>query len=99
WRALLEDELLGSGRVVLGQPADPLEQLGAPSVVEVLRRQLLERTGQSVEHVVGQAPLLVLGQPRVDPDLGGLHQGLHYSMSLAIRKPEKICRRCGRSQL
>ncbi len=48
-----EDRALGPRRVVLRQLADPLEQLGPARVVEVLRRQLLERPGQPVEHVLG----------------------------------------------
>ena len=39
----LEDRALGARRVVLGQLADAVEQLGSARVVEVLGRQLLER--------------------------------------------------------
>src|SRR5205085_666606 len=85
--ALLQYRLLGSGRVVLRQLADPLEQLRAARVVEMFRRQLLERPGEPVEHVVGQRALLGLGQPGVDPDLLALDQRAHYR-SLAIRRPE-----------
>ncbi len=56
--ALLEDRPLGAGRVVLGQLADAVEQLRPARVVEVLRRQLLERPREAVEHVLGQRPLL-----------------------------------------
>ena len=94
----VQDGLLGAGRVVLGQLADALEQLRASGVVEVLGRELLERPREPVEHVVGQHPLLGLGQPGVDPDLVGEEQRSHQS-SLAMRKPEKICRRSGKSQL
>ena len=56
--ARLEDRALGARRVVLGQLADPVEQLGAAGVVEVLGRQLLERPGEPVEHVVGERALV-----------------------------------------
>jgi hypothetical protein len=49
-----QDRALGPGRVVLREVADAVEQLRAAGVVEVLGRQLLERTGQAVEDVVGQ---------------------------------------------
>jgi hypothetical protein len=51
---LFEDRPLRAGRIVLGQLADPLEQLRAARVVEVLGRQLLERPSQSVEDVLGE---------------------------------------------
>ena len=56
--ARLEDRALGARRVVLGQLADAVEQLGAARVVEVLGRQLLERPREPVEHVVGERALV-----------------------------------------
>ena len=52
--APLEDRALGARLVVLGELADPVEQLGAARVVEVLRRQLLERSREAVEDVLGK---------------------------------------------
>ena len=49
-----EDRRLGTGLVVLRQPGDVLEQLAAPGVVEVLRRQRLGRRGQSSADVGAQ---------------------------------------------
>ena len=98
-RVGLEDRPLGARRVVLGELADLVEQLRAARVVEVLRRQLLERLGQPVEHVVGERALVALGEPRVDPDLAVDAGGLHAHASQARRTPEKIWRRWGRSQL
>jgi hypothetical protein len=46
--------------VVLGLLGDPLEQLGPARVVEMLGGQLLERLGESVQHVVGQRAFVVL---------------------------------------
>jgi hypothetical protein len=89
-RASTQDRRLGAGGVVLGELADELEQLGAAGVVEVLGRDLLERLGQAVEHVVGQTALGAL------PDV---HVDHRIHASLAIRSPEKIWRRCGKSQL
>jgi len=69
----------------------------------VLGRDLLERPGEPVEHVVGQAPLraVSVSDVYVDPDrrmtVGQLGQGVHAS--LAIRIPAKIWRRWGWSQL
>jgi hypothetical protein len=89
-RASAQDRRLGAGRVVLGELADALEQLGAAGVVEVLGRDLLERLGEAVEHVIGQAALGALPDVHVDD---------RAHPSLAIRSPEKIWRRCGKSQL
>ena len=61
-RSALEDRPLGARRVVLGQLADLVEQLGAARVVEVLGRQLLERPGEAVEDVVGERPLVARGR-------------------------------------
>ena len=60
-----EDRALGARRVVLGQLADPVEQLRADRVVEVLGRQLLERARQPVEDVVGERALVARRQVRV----------------------------------
>jgi hypothetical protein len=51
---IVQDRELGPSRVVLGQLGDPLEQLGAARVVQVLGRQFLERTRETVEDVLGQ---------------------------------------------
>src|SRR5207248_890339 len=58
--------------------ADLLEQLGPTRVVEVLRRDLLERPGQTVEHVVAQGSFAVRWQPAVDRDSHAQHR-LHAS--------------------
>ena len=99
--ALLEDRALGARRVVLGQLADAVEELGAARVVEVLGRQLLERPGQAVEHVVGQRALVLGADEGLHDDrVGGQQRGhLLSSGSVARRTPAKICRRWGRSQL
>ena len=100
---VLEDRHLRPGRVVLGQVADPLEQRRAARVVEVLGRDLLERPGEAVEHVVGEPPLGPVGIADVHVDanrrvlLGQRRQRVHAS--LAILMPAKICRRWGWSQL
>src|SRR5262249_46538872 len=71
----LEDRTLGARRVVLGQPRDLVEQVGAAVVVEVLRRELLGRGGEAGAHIGRERALRVvwvdvpLGPPRV---LGGL---------------------------
>ena len=67
-RGLLEDRALGARGVVLGQLADPVEQLGAARVVEVLGRQFLERPREAVEHVLGERAFLAAVEVRVDPD-------------------------------
>jgi hypothetical protein len=69
----LEDRALGAGGVVLGLPADLVEEPRALGVVEVLRRELLERAGQPVERVVGQRPLLSRTEMDVDPDRARVH--------------------------
>ena len=56
-RPLSEDRALGARLVVLGELADALEQLRAARVVEVLRRQLLERAREPVEDVLGERAL------------------------------------------
>ena len=104
--ALLQDRPLAARRVVLGQVADLVEQLGADRVVEVLGRQLLERARQAVEDVVGQRAVVTAAEERLDDDalLGGAGRGdrVHQvgsPRSRASRTPAKICRRSGRSQL
>ena len=99
--ALLEDRALGARRVVLGQLADAVEELGAAGVVEVLGRQLLERPREAVEDVVGQRALVAGADEGLDDDRVGGQQGRHQlsSGSVARRRPAKICRRSGRSQL
>ncbi len=69
----VEDPALGAGRVVLGQLADSVEQLGAAGVVEVLGGQFLEGPGQPVEHVLGERALL--GTAEVGVDLDGVVGG------------------------
>ena len=98
--ARLEDRALGPRRVVLGQLADAVEELRAAGVVEVLGRELLERPGQAVEHVLGQGALGAVGEDAVDLDErpGDAGDRFHHA-SLTSRRPEKICRRWGRSQL
>ena len=102
-RARDEDRALGARRVVLGQLADAVEQLGAARVVEVLRRQLLERPREAVEHVVGERALVARPQVGVDRRTArGELDGRACSrllLSRASRTPQKIWRRCGRSQL
>ena len=75
-RGLLEDRALGARRVVLGQLADPVEQLGAARVVEVLGRQFLERAREAVEHVLGERAFLAAVEMRVDPDRRSSSAGL-----------------------
>src|ERR1700733_3554646 len=88
-RAPAEDLPLGPGRVVLDQLGDLLEQLRAALVVEVLRRQLL-RVGAEAGANVLRHRLRGVG---IEMDVDRDHA------SLAQRRPEKIWRRCGRSQL
>ena len=94
-RALGEDRALGAGRVVLGQLGDPLKELGAALVVEVLRRQLL-RLGREADADVARHRRAAVGvEVDLDRDLG---LGRRHA-SLAQRMPAKIWRRWGRSQL
>jgi hypothetical protein len=67
---VLENRALGARRVVLGQLADAVEQLGAARVVEVLRRQFLERPREAVEHVVRERAFIRPCEVRVDADCG-----------------------------
>ena len=85
----LEDLPLGPGRVVLGQLGDLLEELRAALVVEVFRRQLL-RVGAEAGADVARHRRRGVG---VEVDVDRDHA------SLAQRRPEKIWRRWGRSQL
>src|SRR5271154_3170035 len=99
----LQDRALGARGGVLGKLADAVEQLCAAGVVEMLGRQLLERTGEPVESVVRQRAFVRAVEVRVDAD-GSLEDGLAWSAwlhqrSLARRAPAKICLRWGRSQL
>ena len=98
-RAPGEDLALGAGRVVLGQLGDLLEELGAALVVEVLGRQLLRLGGQAEADVARHREAAVGAQAHLDLDRLGGGAGVHRPASLAQRKPEKIWRRCGRSQL
>ena len=95
--SMLQNLAFGPRGVVLGLLADPLEQLGAPGVVEMLRRELLERAREPVEDVVGEASLVGGRDARADADAVRVENLLHAS--LAIRNPAKIWLRCGRSQL
>ena len=88
-RALAEDLPLGPGRVVLRQLGDLLEQLRAALVVEVFRRQLLRVGAEAGADVARHRRRRVGVEVDVDRD----------HASLAQRRPEKIWRRCGRSQL
>ena len=98
-RAGVEDLALAAGRVVLGQLGDPLEQLGAALVVEVLRRQLLERAGEALADDLGH-PGERAALRQVDLDLDrAARAAASSSASLAQRKPAKIWRRSARSQL
>jgi hypothetical protein len=91
---LFEDRPLGARRVVLGQLADPVEQLGAAGVIEVLWRQLLEGACEAVEHVLGERAFMRAVQVRVDSDrrLGDrlAWWGWLHHASLARRTPAKI---------
>ena len=78
-RVALEDRTLGAGRVVLGQLADPVEQLGAAGVVEVLGRQFLERTRETVEHIVGERSVALAVEMGVDADRR-LDSGLRWGV-------------------
>ena len=96
--AFAQDLELGAGRVVLGELGDLLEQLRAAGIVEVLGRQFLERAREPGEDVAAERALLVLGQPGIDPDPFAVEDRPQLR-SLAILIPEKIWRRCGKSQL
>jgi hypothetical protein len=87
-RHALEDRQLGPRRVILGQLADLLKQLRPPRVVEVLRRRLLERAREAVEHVVGERALVGLGEPGFELDRGRVEDRRHASV--AILNPAKI---------
>ena len=68
-RSRVEDLALAAGRVVLGLFGDPLEQLRAALVVEVLRRQLLERAREALAHDLGHAgERAAVGQVDLDLD-------------------------------
>ena len=92
-----EDRALGAGGVVLRELTDALEELAPNPVVEMLGGQLLERTGEPVEHVVGEGPLVVGSEQRLhhEPLLGDRESRRHQpcSASSASRSPAKICRR------
>ena len=96
-RTRREDRALRPRRVVLGQLADAIEEFGAAGVVEVLGRQLLERLGEPVEHVVGERALVLRADVGLDDDRVGDEQGRHQlswrSVSAARRTPAKIWRR------
>src|SRR5262249_19105063 len=97
----LEDLALAARGVVLVELGDPLEELRAALVVEVARRELLERTGEARPDVRGHAgggP--ARGQVHVDgPPIGRRGVDDLHTSSFAHRMPAKICRRIGRSQL
>ena len=97
-RAILENS---SAEIVdaAGNPATLIE-LGSALVVEVARRELLEWLGEPDANVGRHAgERSARWQVDVDRDVGrGLGRGSHHP-SLTQRRPEKICRRCGRSQL
>src|SRR3954452_8042563 len=68
----LEDRPLGARGVVLGELGDPVEQLAPARVVEVLGLDLLERTRQPVEDVVGERALVAGPEVGADDDgVGG----------------------------
>ena len=111
--ALGEDLALGERRVVLGELGDLLKELGAALIVEILRRQLLGLGREAGADVALHRLAAVGGEVDFDLDLlcGGLGiqfgslkpfvvcGGADQSRSRAQRKPAKIWRRCGRSQL
>ena len=55
-RELLEQRRLGARQVVLGQPGDVLEELGADGVVEIFRGEALGARGEPVTHVLLESP-------------------------------------------
>src|SRR5687767_10053798 len=93
-----EDDPLAAREVVLGQPRDLLEEHGAALVVEPLRRQLLRRRREAPDDVFTQGLEAVLGR-EIDVDLQRRRDGAVAHALTAQRKPAKICRRMGRSQL
>ena len=97
-RVLGEDDALAPGEVVLGQLRDLLEEHRAALVVEPLRRQLLRRRREALADVFAQRVQAVLGS-EVDVDLQRRGGRAVAQASLAQRKPAKICRRIGKSQL
>ena len=86
-RPRVEDLALAAGRVVLGLLGDPLEQLRTALVVELLRRQLLERARQALADNLGDpGEGAALGQFDGDLDCRfGVHQP-----SSAQRIPAKM---------
>ena len=90
----VEDRALGPGRVVLLQPGDLVEELAAPGVVEVLRRQGLRLRGQPGTHVVGH----LRGQrARVEVDLRvqdghQLSRGVTVTWAVSLRLTSSRCR-------
>src|SRR5204863_1461073 len=92
----VEDRALAAGGVVLRQPRDAVEQIGAAFVVEVLRRELAlaRRASEPLAHVACER--VRARYVRLDRDVA-LGEWRHASRTQ--RKPEKICRRSGKSQL
>ena len=97
---VLQDRPLATGRVVLGQRRDLLEELRSPLVVEVARRELLEGLREARAHVGGHAGERPPGwQADVDRDVwgGGALHGLSYSTRLWLvrftRRPSRSGRR------
>ena len=89
----LEDRALGARRVVLGELADLLEQLGAAGVVEVLGRELLELASQALADVLRERARLVGVERVVERRRARRLDGL--AGHAATRSPAKIWRRAG----
>ena len=94
---LVHDSQLGPRRVVLGQLADLLEQLGAARVVEERGGQRLGRIGQALHGRFEEA--LAVGREVLHVELGvgddGMGSGALGHRSLASRMPENCQRSSG----
>ena len=90
----VEDRALGPGGVVLLEPGDLVEELAAPGVVEVLRRQRLRIGGESGSHVDRH---LRRQRARVEVDLGvqdrhQLSRGVTVTSLVSRRPTSSRCR-------
>ena len=92
---LLEDPALRPREVVAGEPSDLVEQKRASLVVEPDRRDLLRPVAKAAERLrVERCPALGVVEKNVDANA---HRPVYASR--AQRKPAKIWRRSGKSQL